>query len=157
MSTLGRKMKCLGIDIGGTFTDFIYLDSENEVVSVHKVSSTPLNQSIGVKNGLSKLSTTLDDLDVVVHGTTVATNAILEHKGAKTALITTEGFSDVIEIGRQNRINLYSLYPKRVAPLVPSKLRFGVIVSVLNMPKNRERNWGIRPFGPDNLFNGNKG
>ncbi|UCG04332.1 MAG: hydantoinase/oxoprolinase family protein [Candidatus Heimdallarchaeota archaeon] len=119
-------MKCLGIDIGGTFTDLIIVDSESNSVLLEKVSSTPKDQSIGVKNGLNKLETTLNDLDVVVHGTTVATNAILEHKGAKTALITTEGFSDIIEIGRQNRMNLYSLYPKRIAPLVPSQLRFGV-------------------------------
>ncbi|MFX0123470.1 MAG: hydantoinase/oxoprolinase family protein [Candidatus Hodarchaeota archaeon] len=119
-------MKCLGIDIGGTFTDLIVVDSQRNCVLLKKVSSTPKDQSIGVKNGLNKLETTLDNLDVVVHGTTVATNAILEHKGAKTALITTEGFSDIVEIGRQNRINLYSLYPKRIASLVPSQLRFGV-------------------------------
>ena len=119
-------MKCLGIDIGGTFTDLIVIDSENNTVLLNKVTSTPKDQSIGVKNGLSMLETSLKDLDVVVHGTTVATNAILEHKGAKTALITTEGFSDIIEIGRQNRINLYSLYPKRIDPLVPSQLRIGV-------------------------------
>ena len=112
-------MKCLGIDIGGTFTDLIIIDSESNSVLLKKVSSTPKDQSIGVGNGLRILETTLYDLDVVVHGTTVATNAILEHKGAKTALISTEGFSDIIEIGRQNRINLYSLYPKRIEPLVP--------------------------------------
>lgn len=119
-------MKCLGIDIGGTFIDIIVGDSERDSVLLKKVSSTPKDQSIGVKNGLNKLKTLLNDLDVVVHGTTVATNAILEHKGAKTALITTEGFSDILEIGRQNRINLYSLYPNRITPLVPSQLRFGV-------------------------------
>jgi N-methylhydantoinase A len=119
-------MKCLGIDIGGTFTDLIIIDTDNNSVVLRKVSSTPKDQSIGVGNGLSKLEVTLTDLDVVVHGTTVATNAILEHKGAKTALITTEGFADIIEIGRQNRINLYSLYPRRIDPLVPSQLRIGV-------------------------------
>ncbi len=101
-------MKCLGIDIGGTFTDIIVLDSENNSISLKKISSTPKDQSVGAKNGLEKLSISLNDLDVVVHGTTVATNAILEHKGAKTALITTKGFADVLEIGRQNRSNLYS-------------------------------------------------
>ena len=119
-------MKCLGIDIGGTFTDLIVVDSKNNSVILEKVSSTPKDQSIGVKNGLTKLNTKLNDLDVVVHGTTVATNAILEHKGAKIALITTEGFSDILEIGRQNRLNLYSLYPQRIEPLVPKELRFGV-------------------------------
>ena len=77
-------MKCLGIDIGGTFTDFIYLDSKNGIVNLHKVSSTPVNQSIGTQQGLElfkEKSLILSDLDVVVHGTTVATNAILEQKG----------------------------------------------------------------------------
>ncbi|MHA2244655.1 MAG: hydantoinase/oxoprolinase family protein [Candidatus Hodarchaeales archaeon] len=119
-------MKCLGIDIGGTFTDLIVVDSERNVVILEKISSTPKDQSIGVKNGLNKLKTRLDDIDVIVHGTTVATNAILEHKGAKTALLSTEGFSDIIEIGRQNRLNLYSLYPKRIESLVSKGLRFGV-------------------------------
>ncbi|MFX1282860.1 MAG: hydantoinase/oxoprolinase family protein [Promethearchaeota archaeon] len=119
-------MKCLGIDIGGTFTDLIVVNSESNSVILEKVSSTPNDQSIGVEVGLTKLKTTLENLNVVVHGTTVATNAILEHKGAKTALIATEGFSDIIEIGRQNRLNLYSLYPIRVKPLVAKELRFGV-------------------------------
>ncbi|MFX0013756.1 MAG: hydantoinase/oxoprolinase family protein [Promethearchaeota archaeon] len=119
-------MKCLGIDIGGTFTDIIIIDSQKNSVIIEKVSSTPHDQSKGAKNGLIKLETTFSDIDVVVHGTTVATNAILEQKGAKTALITTEGFSDILEIGRQNRLNLYSLYPRRIEPLVPKNLRFGV-------------------------------
>jgi len=119
-------MKCLGIDIGGTFTDLIVVDSESNSVILEKVASTSKDQSIGVKNGLNKLDTTLENLNVIVHGTTVATNAILEHKGARTALVTTGGFSDVIEIGRQSRLNLYSLYPKRIKPLVPKELRFGV-------------------------------
>lgn len=119
-------MKAAGIDIGGTFTDIIILDSKNNSVIIEKVSSTPRDQSIGVNVGLQKLNTILSDLDVIVHGTTVATNAILERKGAKTALITTKGFSDILEIGRQNRINLYSLFPQRTEPLVPRNLRFGV-------------------------------
>ncbi|MFW9902898.1 MAG: hydantoinase/oxoprolinase family protein [Candidatus Thorarchaeota archaeon] len=119
-------MKCLGIDIGGTFTDLIIIDTDSNSVVLQKVSSTIKDQSIGVGNGLSKFKVALTDLDVVVHGTTVATNAILEHKGARTALITTEGFSDIIEIGRQNRVNLYSLYPRRIDPLVPSQLRIGI-------------------------------
>lgn len=118
-------MKCLGIDIGGTFTDFILIDSENEKIFLNKVSSTPENQSIGVSRGLD-LFQGLDKLDLLVHGTTVATNAILENKGAKTALITTKGFEDIIEIGRQNRINLYSFFPKRVEPIIDQKSRFGI-------------------------------
>ncbi len=122
-------MKCLGIDIGGTFTDLILVDSEKGLATLHKVSSTPNNQSIGTQQGLElfkEKSIKLSNLDVVVHGTTVATNAILEQKGVKTALVATEGFTDVIEIGRQNRSNLYSFYPKRVDPLIPRELRFGI-------------------------------
>ncbi|MHA2225136.1 MAG: hydantoinase/oxoprolinase family protein [Candidatus Hodarchaeales archaeon] len=119
-------MKCLGIDIGGTFTDLIIVDSEKNQVFLEKVSTTTNDQSIGVKTGLTNLPTPLNNLEVVVHGTTVATNAILERKGAKTALITTEGFSDILEIGRQNRLNIYSLYPERIEPLVPQNLRFDV-------------------------------
>ncbi|MHA2074803.1 MAG: hydantoinase/oxoprolinase N-terminal domain-containing protein, partial [Candidatus Hodarchaeales archaeon] len=119
-------MKCIGIDIGGTFTDLIVVNDEGNVI-LEKVSSTPKDQSIGVKDGLLKLGdTALKNLDVLVHGTTVATNAILERKGAKTCLITTDGFLDVIEIGRQDRINLYSLMPDRTKPLIPREMRFGV-------------------------------
>jgi N-methylhydantoinase A len=119
-------MKCIGIDIGGTFTDFILIDTNNEIVELHKVSSTVQDQSIGVKIGLNFYKMEIKDLNVVVHGTTVATNAILENKGAKTALITTKGFSDVLEIGRQNRKNLYSFFPERVEPLIPRNLRFEI-------------------------------
>jgi N-methylhydantoinase A len=119
-------MRCLGIDIGGTFTDLIIVDDEGNVI-LEKVSSTPEDQSIGVQNGLVRIGDSdLTNLNVLVHGTTVATNAILERKGSKTCLITTEGFTDVIEIGRQDRINLYSLNPKRTIPLVPRNLRYGV-------------------------------
>jgi len=123
---MGKIMKCLGIDIGGTFTDFILIDAVNNIVELHKVSSTPIDQSVGVKTGLDYFKTRIDNIDVLVHGTTVATNAILENKGVKTALISTKGFSDVIEIGRQNRINLYSFYPERVTPLIPRELRFEI-------------------------------
>ncbi|MFX0086366.1 MAG: hydantoinase/oxoprolinase family protein, partial [Candidatus Hodarchaeota archaeon] len=85
------------------------------------------DQSLGVQNALLKMgNSALANLNVLVHGTTVATNAILERKGAKTCLITTKGFTDVIEIGRQDRINLYSLTPVRTPPLVPRELRFGI-------------------------------
>jgi len=119
-------MKCMGIDIGGTFTDLIVVDSENDQVFIKKISSTPKDQSIAVNTGLKTFTTPLKDLNVVIHGTTVATNAILERKGGKTALISTEGFSDVIEIGRQNRKQIYSLFPERIDPLVPRNLRFGI-------------------------------
>ncbi|MHA1214974.1 MAG: hydantoinase/oxoprolinase family protein [Candidatus Hodarchaeales archaeon] len=119
-------MKCLGIDVGGTFTDLIILDSDKNYVRTIKVSSTPENQSIGINTGLAKIISDIKDLDALVHGTTVATNAILTKTGAKTALITTKGFRDVIEIGRQNRTNLYSLYPSRTPLLIPRSSRYEI-------------------------------
>ncbi|MFW9854830.1 MAG: hydantoinase/oxoprolinase family protein [Candidatus Thorarchaeota archaeon] len=116
-------MKCLGIDIGGTFTDLILVDTESNV-KVIKISTTPKDHSNAIGNGLSQLGT--EGLDLLVHGTTLANNAIIEQKGAKTCLITTKGFKDVLEIGRQNRLEIYSLFPTRTPALVTRELRFEV-------------------------------
>ncbi|AAC06888.1 hydantoinase/oxoprolinase family protein [Aquifex aeolicus] len=112
----------VGVDTGGTFTDFVYWDGKEW--RVLKIPSTPSNPAEAVLKGLEKLrrGKALD----VVHGSTVATNALLERKGAKTALITNKGFEDVIEIGRQNRERLYDLYYRKPKPLVPRELRFGL-------------------------------
>lgn len=111
----------LGVDVGGTFTDFVLLDQAGQV-SVHKLLTSSRDPSRAVLEGMS-------DLDAgpeitVVHGATVATNALLERRGARTALITTEGFGDVLEIGRQTRRELYALHPTRAEPLVPASRRF---------------------------------
>jgi len=117
----------IGIDTGGTFTDFILLDDRK--VRTLKLLSTPANPSVAIIDGLRRL---MEDRDgEIVHGSTVATNALLERKGAVTALITTAGFEDVLEIGRQNRPKIYSLFPSRPEPLVPSRLRYGVNERVL--------------------------
>jgi len=119
------KSIIIGVDIGGTFTDFVIRDGNH--ISVFKLLSTPENPEKAVLDGLDMFFEKHDDLScAVVHGSTVATNALLERKGAKTALITTDGFQDVIEIGRQNRRELYNLKVSRVTPLVPSELRFGL-------------------------------
>ncbi|MHA1974312.1 MAG: hydantoinase/oxoprolinase family protein [Candidatus Hodarchaeales archaeon] len=123
-------MKCLGIDVGGTFTDLIVLDSDNNYVRTIKVSSTPEDQSIGIDKGLIELNDDIKGLDALVHGTTVATNAILTKSGAKTALITTLGFRDIMEIGRQNRNNLYSLYPSRTPSIIPRENRYEILERV---------------------------
>jgi N-methylhydantoinase A len=112
----------IGIDTGGTFTDFIYQDGNSW--KVYKILSTPSNPAEAILNGIAHIAGRRDVR--VVHGSTVATNAILERKGAVTALITNKGFEDVIEIGRQNRHNLYKLFYRKPAPLVPQQLRFGV-------------------------------
>src|SRR5213594_561815 len=99
----------VGIDTGGTFTDFIVLDGGT--MRTLKLLSTPSDPTEAVSQGLKKLVES--GVCEVVHGSTVATNALLERKGARTALITTEGFQDVIEIGRQARPDLYNLMVTR--------------------------------------------
>ncbi|MFN2242523.1 MAG: hydantoinase/oxoprolinase N-terminal domain-containing protein, partial [Anaerolineae bacterium] len=90
----------LGIDVGGTFTDFVLLDDAGQV-SIHKLLTSARDQSISILQGIADLEAGPDA--TVVHGATVATNALLERRGARTALITTQGFGDVLEIGRQTR------------------------------------------------------
>jgi len=111
----------IGIDIGGTFTDFAAIDDAGNV-HVHKRLSTPADPARAVLDGLRELGAPPDA--AIVHGSTIATNALLERKGARTALVTTRGFADVIEIGRQNRPQLYALEPLKPEPLVPRDLRF---------------------------------
>jgi N-methylhydantoinase A len=113
----------IGVDTGGTFTDFILVDDER--LAVYKVLSTPDNPARAVLQGLRYLHPSLADINVV-HGSTVATNTLLERKGARTALITTKGFEDVLEIGRQTRPDLYDPFVTKFPPLVPARLRFGV-------------------------------
>src|SRR4051812_6558018 len=98
----------IGIDVGGTFTDFVLLDEVG--LRVHKVVTTPDDQSQAIVAGLAALGIGDRQMDVhIVHGMTVATNALLERKGARTALLTTAGFADVLVIARQNRPYLYHL------------------------------------------------
>ncbi|MBI4469816.1 MAG: hydantoinase/oxoprolinase family protein [Acidobacteria bacterium] len=115
----------IGVDTGGTFTDFVCQASGT---TRHlKVRSTPHDPSEAVAAGVEAMLEGIDFGELeVVHGSTVATNALIERRGARTALITTEGFEDLIEIGRQARPDLYDLRPKRAAPLVGRDLRFGV-------------------------------
>lgn len=108
----------VGVDIGGTFTDLV-LSSKGRL-SIHKLPSTPDNPAIAMLAGLDAITEhQIDRLHHVAHGSTVATNAILERKGARTALITTQGFRDVLAIGRQNRPVLYTLRPHLPEPLIP--------------------------------------
>lgn len=114
----------IGVDTGGTFTDFILMDGDRRVV--YKVLSTPDNPAEAVLQGLRHLHASLADVNVV-HGSTVATNALLERKGARTVLLTTAGFEDVLEIGRQTRPDLYDPFVTKLPPLVPARRRFGVL------------------------------
>lgn len=125
MNDLNLKRYRLGVDVGGTFTDLALIDSAGDIFYT-KVSSTPHDQSIGVLEGIKKIFELYKiepaQIDQVVHGTTVATNALLEGKGSKTALLTTEGFKDVLQIGRQARSELYSLSPQKLPALIPRNL-----------------------------------
>ena len=115
----------VGIDIGGTFTDFVIFNETTGQFTTDKTLSTPTNPAEAVLNGLQQLNVRPADLRIV-HGSTVATNALLERKGATTALVATQGFKDVLEIGRQNRPDIYDLFSQRPPPLVPAHLRFEV-------------------------------
>lgn len=119
----------VGIDVGGTFTDIAIL--EDGRLRVHKLPSTPSDPSVSIMKGVMEACPQFVDgggeFDAdFVHGSTVATNALLEGKGGRTALITTLGFEDVLEIGRQNRSELYNLNVDRPVPLAPWELRFGL-------------------------------
>jgi 5-oxoprolinase (ATP-hydrolysing) len=118
----------IGVDIGGTFTDFVYYlppqtsSAEMGQLRVFKVPSTPVDPAQGLMQGMQALQ--VDPAITVIHGSTVATNALLERKGARAALVTTEGFADILEIGRQNRPALYDIMQQRPSVLIPRERRF---------------------------------
>ena len=133
----------IGVDTGGTFTDFVYKDGDKW--GVYKVLSTPSNPAQAVIEGLSNLSA--DKKKQIIHGSTVATNAILERDGARTALITNKGFEDIIEIGRQNRTRLYDLAYRKEPHIIPSKLRFGLYGRILQTGEE------LRPLDTETVKN----
>lgn len=117
----------IGVDTGGTFTDVALIEEKTGKSFIAKVPSTPENPSIGVLNGVKEIAKNLNidykDLTFFIHGSTVATNALLERKGAKTALLTTKGFKDVLQIGRQIRPKLYDFRARKAEPFAPRNLR----------------------------------
>ena len=119
----------LGVDVGGSFTDAVLID-ERAAVHTAKVPSTPSQESIAVLDAvravLERAGARARDVERFAHGMTVATNALLEGRTARTALLATDGFTDVIELGRQSRAHLYDLCRSAPAPLVPADLRYGV-------------------------------
>lgn len=120
----------LGIDIGGTFTDFVLYDEEKDGLFFAKSLTTYPDPTIGIFNGIDELekkfSVDLAVIDTIVHGTTLVTNAVIERKGAKTAMIATRGFEDVLEIGRELRYDIYDLFLTMPKPLVPRNRRIGI-------------------------------
>ena len=130
----------IAIDTGGTFTDCVWI--EDGQLRMLKIFSTPADPSQAIAEAIRKIAPTADF--ILLHGTTVGTNTLLERKGARTALVTTSGFEDAIEIGRQARPKLYDFFFDRTPPLVPKELRFGVHErtaadgEILTQPTNEE-------------------
>ncbi len=122
---ISQNFNVLGIDVGGTFTDLIYVDKENNIIEFAKVPTSPENQAFGVMNAIKKAKLKLDKVKLIVHGTTTTTNALLERKLSKTGLITTSGFKDVLELGRRTRPNSYGMHGKFV-PIISRDLRYEV-------------------------------
>ena len=117
-----RSISRIGVDTGGTFTDFIII--RNGKIEMFKELSTPQRPEDAIMKGLTRR--TADGPAEIIHGSTVATNALIERKGARTALLTTAGFEDVLVIGRQTRPELYNIFVTRPAPLVPDEFRIGI-------------------------------
>jgi N-methylhydantoinase A len=117
--------KIVGVDVGGTYTDVVLIDEEGGDIQIAKVFSTPSDQAIGLMGGLDATGTSPADLAMLIHGTTVATNAVIERRGARCGLITTRGFRDVIELRRRNRPHTYGLIGE-FEPLVPRERRLEV-------------------------------
>ena len=119
----------LAFDVGGTFTDVVLVDGQG-VLTIEKVLTTPgapeVGAQIGTESALAKVSAGVGDVGLGVHGTTLVANAIIERRGARTGLLTTQGFEDVIEIGRGERYDMYDLFLPFPAPLVERRLRLGV-------------------------------
>ena len=137
-------MRLIGVDVGGTFTDLVYADTEAGQTGVHKISTTPDDPSRGVVTGLvalcEKYGIARETVDVVFHGTTIATNAILEHDGAVTGMITTGGYRDILHIGRHQRPQHYSIMqdiPWQDRPLVKRRYR-KTVKERLAPPKGEE-------------------
>jgi len=120
----------LGVDIGGTFTDGMLIDEATGEVSIAKVLSTPADPAAGFLEATARIlredGVLPADVRFVVHGTTVATNAIIEGRTARTGFVTTEGFRDMLEIARQTRPSLYDLRFEKPPPLVSRDLAFGI-------------------------------
>lgn len=120
----------VGVDIGGTFTDLQIFDSRHRRIVSHKIATTPEDPSFGLMDGLAaageRWGFRLGDIGYLLHGTTIATNAVLQRRFPAGALVTTHGFEDVLEIGRHSRREIYSVAPRAVPALIPRNLRLGV-------------------------------
>src|SRR5437868_12734335 len=126
----------IGLDIGGTFTDFVLYDAATRRLSLYKCLTTPQDPSIAALEGLAQLTVqagiSLADVTEIVHGTTLVTNAIIERRGARLGLITTAGFRDVLEMGTEQRYDIYDLFLQFPEPLAERRHRREVAERVLH-------------------------
>ena len=129
MGTETRPIR-IGADIGGTFTDLEIFNTRERRITSHKVPTTPEDPSIGLMIGLKEAGKRfgfgLTDIGYLLHGTTIATNAVLQRKFPRAALVTTAGFEDVLEIGRHSRREIYSVKPRPAPPLISRNHRLGI-------------------------------
>src|SRR5215467_13154230 len=125
-STANGSSLRLAADIGGTFTDIAAFDQRTGKLTFGKALSTPQRLVEGIDAGVAKAGSDYKSAGVFLHGSTIAINTILERKGAKTALLITDGFRDIYEIGRINRPDAYNLFFRKHAPLVERSMRFEV-------------------------------
>src|ERR1700676_2718942 len=122
----GDRSISIGVGVGGTFTDLVVYDSRTSEVRTAKLLTTPRDITAGIFQSFDQVSANLAETAYVKHGTTTAINTALERSGARTALITTKGFRDILELGRGNRPDAFDLFYKRLPPLVPRNLRFEI-------------------------------
>jgi N-methylhydantoinase A/oxoprolinase/acetone carboxylase beta subunit len=146
---MSDKFYRLGCDIGGTFTDFVLLNDQTGEIQINKRLTTPKDPSDAVEEGIREMEGRapgfIGQMDEVIHGTTLVINAIIERKGAKTGLITTKGFRDVLELGREIRYAPYDVFSEYPKPLIPRRRRLEV--------DERIRNDGavLKPLGPEEV------
>ena len=122
----------IAADVGGTFTDVAIFDEKSGKIQLGKSLTTPKKLVMGMQEGVTRAGESFDNANLFLHGTTVAINTLLERNGAKTALITTQGFRDIYEIGRINRPEAYNLFFKKHKPLIDRYLRFEVSERLLS-------------------------
>ena len=125
-----QKRIRIGVDVGGTFTDFVLVDEHRDMIFTGKQLTTPTDPGKAICEGVARIAleagVEMSQLDGIVHGTTLVTNAVIERLGAKVGLITTGGFRDVLEVGHEMRYDLYDLFLEKPEPLVPRNLRLTV-------------------------------
>ena len=141
-----RRSLRFGFDIGGTFTDFVLIDEQSGAIRTHKTLTTPHDPALAVLQGWRELVSAAEapHVESAIHGTTLFTNALIERKGARTAFLTTRGFRDILEMGKEMRYDIYDLLLVLPEPLVPRRLRLeveerlngrGEVVTPLRMPE----------------------